>query len=123
MGRILNKIGRQTWLSIRLLFVFSYFPAIEAGVNVIPEKLQIFVGLGGGIHRNSFRSLATQNPFISTYVPLSFSNQKFKVDGGVNANIIDNLSISADVTYSVFDDYSMFINNYLGTTPVIHLQP
>jgi len=112
------KLGAKLGYQSDSSSAFHIFPAIEAGVNVIPEKLQIFVGLGGGIHRNSFRSLATQNPFISTYVPLSFSNQKFKVDGGVNANIIDNLSLSADVTYSVFDDYSMFINNYLGTTPV-----
>jgi hypothetical protein len=45
------------------------FPDLEVVVNLTGNELAFFTGLEGGLEKNTFRSLATYNPFINTNLP------------------------------------------------------
>lgn len=43
---------------------FYFFPIAEAGINLIKNSLTTYVGITGNLQRNTYRSLANENPFV-----------------------------------------------------------
>lgn len=96
--------------------VFHIHPDIEGKIKVIPEKLDVFVGLGGEVTRNSMQLMVEENPFIAPSMAFvsgseSFMNKKVKIYGGLNANILEGLDLKAGVHYSYVDNMPFYIIN------------
>lgn len=45
---------------------FYFFPVFEAGYGLIKNSLTAYGGISGNLQRNTYRSIATENPFIRT---------------------------------------------------------
>lgn len=43
---------------------FYFFPIAEAGINLIKNSLTTYVGITGNLQRNTYRSIANENPFV-----------------------------------------------------------
>jgi hypothetical protein len=60
---------------------FYFYPVVEAGYSIIPGGLTTFIGITGNLQRNTYRSIATENPFVRT-IALDNTLNKFELYGG-----------------------------------------
>ncbi len=64
------------------------YPDIEAGVNVVGNKLAVYAGAGGDLQLNSMSSLSDVNPYIHTTDSLQLANTSYyHYYGGVTGNL------------------------------------
>lgn len=93
--------------------VFHIHPAIEGKIKVVSEKLDVFMGLGGAIERHSMKSLTDENPFImpsALFVAGNdvFQNNKIKIYGGLNLNVLEGWDLKLGASYSYIDNMAIF---------------
>jgi len=99
---------------------FKIYPDVKIDVNLFPEYLQLYVGVDGGLKKNSFRELSEENPFISSIIPNSWTNEKIGVYGGLKGNISKQVGFNVKVRWSAFEDDYFYHNTfYLLTLPPI----
>ncbi|MDZ4666587.1 MAG: hypothetical protein SGJ00_01770 [bacterium] len=65
---------------------FHFFPKAEGGYTLVPKKLSIYVGLTGGLKPNTYRSINSDNPFV-TALPLKNTITKIEVYGGLKGEL------------------------------------
>ena len=65
---------------------FYPFPKVEASYQITPKTITAYGGITGKLNRNTYRSLATENPFISNFI-LNNTLNKFEVYGGFKGEI------------------------------------
>jgi len=65
---------------------FYFFPIAEAGINLIKNSLTTYVGITGNLQRNTYRSIANENPFVRS---AGFRNTEnsFELYGGLKGII------------------------------------
>lgn len=85
------------------------YPAIHGNYNFIPGRVTLFAGLGGGMDKNTYRTLIQENPYIGSDVPLHHSSRKLDLYVGSAGNI-DN-----HVSYKVLMSYKSYSNQYFFT--------
>lgn len=99
---------------------FRIYPDLKIDINLLPEYLQLYVGVDGGLKKNSFRSLSEENPFISSVLPDSWTNEKIGVYGGLKGNISKQVGFNVKVRWSAFEDDYFYNNNFYSlTVPII----
>ena len=85
------------------------YPAIHGNYNFIPGRVTLFAGIGGGMDKNTNRTLIQQNPYLGSDVPLHHTSRKIDLYVGSSGNI-DN-----HVSYKVLMSYKAFTNQYFLT--------
>ena len=99
---------------------FKIYPDVKVDVNLLPEYLQLYVGIDGGLKKNSFRSLSEENPFISSIIPDRWTNDKIGVYGGLKGNISKQVGFNVNVRWSAFEDDYFYHNTYPSLTlPIV----
>ncbi len=86
------------------------FPAIDIKVNIIEDGLSIYAGADGGFVKNSYFDLTQENPWVSSTVPISWQNNKFRIFAGARGNITGQLGFNLEVGWLSFEDMPFFIN-------------
>jgi outer membrane receptor protein involved in Fe transport len=89
---------------------FHVYPAINLTYQVIPDYLQFYAGISGGLQRNSFRSVSDENPWINPVFPLGFTNTKYQFKGGFTGKIDMVLDYNFSVAYADVEDMLFFVN-------------
>lgn len=95
---------------------FYFYPQLNVHYDVYESLIIPYAGLGGGLIKNSFRSLSNENPFIDPQVHFANTNNKYKVFGGLRGNLSSNTSYDAKVTYSQLDSLHYFVIDYNTNT-------
>lgn len=95
---------------------FYFFPQLNLYYDIYESMVIPYVGLTGGLIKNSFRSLTNENPFINPQVHYANTNNKINVFGGLRGNLSSNMSYDAKVSYSIFDSLHYFVINYADLT-------
>ncbi|HSY62808.1 MAG TPA: hypothetical protein VK796_13080, partial [Cytophaga sp.] len=85
------------------------YPAIHGNYNILPGKVTLFAGIGGGMDKNTYRTLVQQNPYLGSNVPLHQTSRKLDLYVGSSGNI-DN-----HVSYKVLMSYKSYGNQYFLT--------
>jgi len=62
---------------------FYFFPVAEAGYSLLPKNLTTYVGITGNLQRNTYRSIATENPFIRN-IGNNFASNAFELYNTIN---------------------------------------
>ena len=94
--------------------VFSFYPDVEASVNVVGNKLNVFAGAEGGLHKNSFRSLSGYNPFM---VSRGFEIRNTSYNnfyGGIRGNL-QVFDYKVQAGYKQADDLATYLNDPFDT--------
>ena len=89
---------------------FHFYPDI----NVKYSFLDIFVpylGITGGLERNSFKSLTTDNPFLLSQVELQNTNTKYNVYGGIRGSVSDKISFNARIARKKIEAQALFVSD------------
>ncbi len=86
---------------------FSFFPDIQADVNILEGLLAAYVGAGGSLHKNSFRNLSDYNPYILSRVDIK-NSRYYDFFGGVKGNAF-GIDYNAKIGYKSSDNLAMFL--------------
>jgi len=86
------------------------FPVVKADLVIIPGKLKAFAELSGSRTINSFRSLAGINPYIISTPSVKYTDEQFRIGGGISGNTA-GINFLAEASYSYMKDMPLFVND------------
>jgi len=86
-------------------------PLAEIRVNIIKEILNAYIGVSGGLQRNSFKTLSDQNPFITSVIPMRYTEDKFRLYGGINARAGSYFDFNLSLESRNTRDMPFFVND------------
>ncbi len=90
------------------------YPNFEARLSLIPNALQVYLGLDGFQERNTLQNFSTENPFISTHLDWQTTYDMFRFFGGVKSNISQTVSLNASFSYRQTENMPFFITDSLA---------
>ena len=91
---------------------FYFYPQINFNYDIYENIIIPYAGVNGGLIKNSFKQLSTENPFIDSTLRYANTNNKYNLFLGLKGNLSSNTSYDARVTYSQFDNLHFFVVNY-----------
>ncbi|MGB1040418.1 MAG: hypothetical protein ACPGVD_06065 [Flavobacteriales bacterium] len=89
---------------------FHFYPNIEAKYNFLDIFIP-YLGVNGGLQRNSFKSLSQENPFILSQVNLQNTNTKYNVYGGIRGSITNTLTFNLQAARKKIFGQALFYND------------
>lgn len=95
------------------------YPDIEVRYSMFDGIFIPYGGLGGQLHKNRYRTLADQNPFVQNFLVddvidtdvIRNTNEKINIYGGIRGNISSNMSFNIKLSRASFDDFVFFVND------------
>ena len=112
------KAAQQKWqatLGIKVTIESAegrthFFPNLHAKYNLIENILSAYLDIEGNTTRNSYKRLATENPFILSSLPLQNSNTPIAATLGVRGNISSEISFHIAGDYRSVKDLPLYVN-------------
>jgi len=95
----------------------KFYPEIDASVELYPEYLTLYAGIGGGLKKNSLRNLSAENPWILTTINTKWKNNRFTALAGLRGNIGQKVGYNLEAKWSRFNNEYFFINTITQFTP------
>lgn len=93
---------------------FYFYPAVDFNYNIYDNKLIPYLGITGGLHRNTFKSLSDENPFVLSDLRLHNTDKKYNVYGGLRGILEEHTSYNLGMSYSKVNNMAMFVNTYFS---------
>ncbi len=91
---------------------FTFYPDIEATVNVIGNQLAAFAGWEGDVYKNNFKNITDYNPFVVSRFGIQNTGYN-NFYGGVRGNVkILDYEVQAGLKKA--DDLALFLRNTMG---------
>lgn len=87
------------------------YPAIHGNYNLIPGRVTLFAGIGGGMDKNTYRTFVQQNPYLGSNVPLHQSSRKIDLYVGSSGNIDNHVSYKVSMSYKSYSNQYFFTNS------------
>ncbi|HOW25420.1 MAG TPA: hypothetical protein PK711_07090 [Bacteroidales bacterium] len=103
--------GFNASLGIDSTSTLHFYPVVEAAVTIIPGTLKAYIGLKGGLKRNSFRILSDENPYLISTPDMKFTSERYNLYGGVRSRIGKFVDWMVLVEGSGFDNLAFFVND------------
>ena len=94
---------------------FSVFPDVELSAKVVEGSLSAFVGAGGTLQKNTFRSLTDYNPYLSSRNILE-NTSYYHYYGGIKGNI-QGMDYRAQANYKTAENLALFVTDPTDTIP------
>ena len=91
--------------NITNLFVY---PDIDISFPFIDDYIILYGGLHGKLHTNSFRSLATQNPFITSGYANKLTNEQFRLTGGLKGSLSEKVAYNVNLNAALVNNLQVF---------------
>jgi len=92
--------------------LFYFYPQLNVHYDIYESMVIPYLGVTGGLIKNSFRSLSTENMFVDTILNYQNTNNKYNVFGGLRGNLSSKTSYNAKVSYSQLDNLHFFVLDY-----------
>lgn len=95
---------------------FHFYPDAEFKYSLFDDMLIPYVGLTGGLNRNSYNSLTQENPFLLSDVTLFNSSLDYKIYGGIRGRFSRDISFNIGVNYNRTSDMPLMVNDDIYST-------
>lgn len=105
------SVGFNTSFEIDTVSYIHFYPVAELKINIIENILDASIGIKGSMQKNSLNSLATENPYINTTLPLACSNEKINFYGGIRSNIANVLALGVNASLRVIENMPLFVTD------------
>lgn len=93
---------------------FRFYPDLEFKYSLFNDVFVPYVGIVGGIERNSYRSLTSENPFVRPDITLGEdmynTNNKFQFYGGIRGTLSSALSFNLKGSQGRYVNMPLFVN-------------
>ncbi|MDD5570202.1 MAG: hypothetical protein PHD97_03500 [Bacteroidales bacterium] len=87
------------------------YPSIDANLSIVENMFIVYGGIDGNDARNSLKSVADENPFISTPLKLKNTYDKFDFYGGVRGSISPKIYFNARFINRNLKNLLLFTND------------
>lgn len=84
-----------------------FLPDVEAQYKLIGEYVVPFVGIIGGINKNNFKNLSTENPFVNDISPIAYSSL-IDFHGGIKGSIGNHFSFLFRIGDQIIDHLALY---------------
>jgi len=91
-------------------------PAVRVGYAVVPEKFQLYAGLGGAIQRVTRYDLSQENPWLAPGQTVVDTHAGPTVYGGFTATPVSGLELAARATFGRARDLYFYRNSVANTS-------
>lgn len=92
---------------------FYIYPDIRASYQVIPGYLRFYATVTGGLHRNSYRFVSSENPWVNPVFPLGFTSTKYDFRGGVTGKVNASFDYNFSVSYAEIENMLFYNNGFV----------
>ena len=87
------------------------FPKIEFQFTLLKDIFIPFVGIDGYLRPNTYRSLVTENPFITPGLSVGITKTKWQIYAGLKGTLTSKLSYYLRADFYNSDDEFFFVND------------
>jgi len=108
--KYLVKVGAGVYIDAWSKTTFHFFPQVYASYSLFNDILIPYVGVDGARQRNSFRSLARENPWLTGAPSLSNSSKMYDVYGGIRGSFSSDLGFDVRVSTSRVKDKVLYVS-------------
>lgn len=104
------KAGIGVFADIQDKTRFHFRPNIEAKYNFLDIFIP-YVGIKGGLKRNSFKSFTTENPFLLSQVTLANTDTRYDIYAGVRGSISSTISFNLQASRKSVYGQALFVTD------------
>ncbi|MFM7217503.1 MAG: hypothetical protein ACKO1U_05750 [Bacteroidota bacterium] len=106
--RILFKAGAKIEYQTNEETDLHFFPQLDLRVPVSEGVLSVFASVDGGLEKNNYHTVTTDNPFVDPLVLFKNTIRMIDIVGGINGNISDAFSFIGRVGYASYRDMQLY---------------
>lgn len=113
-GGFSMKLGTKLFASIDAennVNHFLVYPDIKLQQSIIKEKLNVYGGVFGDFHTNTYKSFTEDIPFISPTQFITQTAEKYNAFVGINGVITNDVSFNLSASIKEEEDKALFIRN------------
>jgi len=96
--------------------LFHLYPNVEAKYMIIDDAFSVFAKWGGGMKKNTFKSISKENQFLDSFTSFKNTNDKLNLSLGAFAKLSHDVNANATVRYSRLTNELFFVNEDLDPT-------
>lgn len=82
------KIGGAFSTRVNADFIANIYPDVNFNINVVNNIFDLYGKIDGGLLSPSYYSISRENPYVSSFVPLKYTNRQYRVIAGLKANVL-----------------------------------
>ena len=120
---LIVKVGAKLTANATDGTQLKVYPDIEARYSLFDGIFIPYAGIGGELHKNRYRTIAQENPFVQSFLVddlvnpdvLRNTNEKINIYGGIRGNISSDMSFNAKISRASFDNFIYYVNDELVT--------
>ena len=104
------KVGAGIYVDALGSTTFHFFPLAQASYRLFDDILVPYVGLDGSRERNSFRSLARQNPWLTGAPDLLNTSRLYDLHGGLRGSFSREIGFDVRASRQRIGNMPLFVN-------------
>lgn len=105
------KVGFEGVADIANITHYYFYPRANLDIIIIKDVLVPFVGVSGELQKNNYQHLFDENQFISPGLYRKNTSSNFVVYGGLKGSLSEYIRFRADVTFTVYKNFLLFVND------------
>ncbi|MCB9195552.1 MAG: TonB-dependent receptor [Flavobacteriales bacterium] len=115
-NKIINKLHFKGGFGVNVDIAsnknyFYFYPEVELSYSLFNDVFIPYAGLTGGVKRNSWNNLRTDNPFLLSNTQALNTNEKINAYGGIRGAISSEWSFNVLARYQSFTNYVLYYND------------
>ncbi len=107
------KVGLSLFVDATDVAKFHFYPDAEFKYSLFNNIFIPYVGITGGVKRNSYKSLSTENPFVLSGINLLNTNNKLQLYGGIRGSFSSTTSFNLKISQQTLENVALFYNDTL----------
>ncbi len=88
-----------------------FYPIADVQFNIVKNILIVFAGIKGNLQQNTFYSTISENPYINSYIPISYTSTTYDIFGGIKSDISKTMNFSAAVSYARIKNMPLYVTD------------
>lgn len=119
-NKIINKLHFKGGFGINIDIssannYFYFYPELELSYNLFNDVFIPYAGATGGVYRNSWNYLRSDNPFLLSNSQVLNTNEKINLYGGIRGSISSRLSFNVVARYQKLSNAALYYNDTVFT--------
>lgn len=115
-NKILNKLHFKGGFGINVDIssannYFYFYPELELSYSLFNDVFIPYAGMTGGVHRNSWNYLRSDNPFLLSNSDVLNTNEKINVYGGIRGSMSSKWSFNLLARYQKLSNMALYYND------------
>lgn len=104
------RVGLNAALDVDTNTSIHLYPLIDASMSVASNFLIFYVGLSGDMKKNNYKNYTDENPFVSSNILLTNTNEKFNAFGGFRGTLSSEITFNLKASYSKIGNMPFYVN-------------